>query len=89
MNEADALDLMRMALATVIMGSAPAVGAAMLVGIVVALFQALTQIQEATLTFVPKIIAVFVALMIGGSFVGAQVHAFSEQTYARIASVAK
>ena len=61
MNEVDALDLMRMALATVLLASAPAVGAAMLVGVVVALFQALTQIQEATLTFVPKIIAVFVA----------------------------
>ena len=89
MNEADALDLMRMALATVLMGCAPAVGAAMVVGILVALFQALTQIQEATLTFAPKIIAVFVALMISGSFVGAQVYAFSEQTYQRIANAPK
>ena len=85
MSEVDALDLMRMALMTVIIGSAPAVGAAMLVGISVALFQALTQIQEATLAFVPKIIAVFVALMISGSFVGAQIFAFSEQVYGRIA----
>lgn len=85
MSEVDALDLMRMALMTVIIGSAPAVGAAMVVGISVALFQALTQIQEATLAFVPKIIAVFVALMISGSFVGAQIFAFSEQVYGRIA----
>ena len=60
MNEVDALDLMRMALATVLLASAPAVGAAMLVGVVVALFQALTQIQEATLTFVPKIVGILV-----------------------------
>lgn len=85
MNEVDALDLMRLALTTVILGSAPAVGAAMAVGVVVALFQALTQVQEATLTFVPKIIAVFVAMMIGGSFVGGQVYTFSEQVYGRIA----
>ena len=84
-----AMRRMRMALATVLMGCAPAVGAAMVVGILVALFQALTQIQEATLTFVPKIIAVFVALMISGSFVGAQVYAFSEQTYQRIANALK
>ncbi len=89
MNEIDALDLMRMALATVILCSAPAVGSAIVVGVIVALFQALTQIQEATLTFVPKIIAVFVAMMIGGSFMGAQVYAFSEQVYSRIAVPSK
>ena len=89
MNEVDALDLMRMALATVILCSAPAVGSALVIGVVVALFQALTQIQEATLTFVPKIIAVFVAMMIGASFMGAQVYAFSEQVYGRIAAPPK
>lgn len=86
MNEAAALDLMRLALTTVIAASAPAVGAAMTVGIVIAVFQALTQIQEATLTFVPKIIAVFVALMISASFIGSQVYTFSESVYGRIAS---
>lgn len=89
MNEVDALDLMRLALTTVILGSAPAVGAAIVVGVAVALFQALTQIQEATLTFVPKIIAVFVAMMISGSFIGAQVYTFSEQVYGRIANPAR
>lgn len=89
MNEIDALDLMRMALATVIVCSAPAVGSALVIGLVVALFQALTQIQEATLTFVPKIIAVFVAMMIGGSFMGGQVFTFSEQVYGRIAASSK
>lgn len=89
MNEIDALDLMRMALATVILCSAPAVGSALVIGVVVALFQALTQIQEATLTFVPKIIAVFVAMMIGASFMGAQIYTFSEQVYGRIAAPPK
>ena len=45
-----------MADATIIVVSGPAVGAAMVVGVTVALFQALTQIQEMTLTFVPKIV---------------------------------
>ena len=54
MNEVDALDLIHRAIWTVIMVSAPAVIAAMVVGIVIALLQALTQVQEATLTFVPK-----------------------------------
>jgi flagellar biosynthetic protein FliQ len=84
MNEADALDLLRASIWTILLGAGPAVAAAMLVGIVIALFQALTQIQEATLTFVPKIIAVLVALALTGAFVGAQIHTFAEQVYGRV-----
>ncbi len=47
----------------VILLSAPVFVAGMVVGLVISVFQALTQIQEMTLTFVPKIIAVFVALL--------------------------
>ena len=53
MNEADAIDIVQSAIWTVVIACGPAVGGAMLVGIVIALFQALTQIQEVTLTFVP------------------------------------
>ncbi|WP_298423430.1 flagellar biosynthesis protein FliQ [Rhodoblastus sp.] len=84
MNEADALDLLRASIWTILLGAGPAVAAAMVVGIVIALFQALTQIQEATLTFVPKIIAVLVALALTGAFVGAQIHTFAEQVYGRV-----
>ena len=84
MNEADALELMRTAIWAILVGSGPPVLAAMVVGIAVALVQALTQIQEMTLTFVPKIIVVFVVLLLTGSFVGGQVFAFSEQVFARI-----
>ncbi|WP_395665169.1 flagellar biosynthesis protein FliQ [Methylocella sp.] len=84
MNEADALELLRSAIWTIIVGCGPAVAAAMIVGLVVALFQALTQVQESTLTFVPKIVAVFVVLAVGGPFMGAQIYAFAEHVYARI-----
>ena len=57
MNEADALELLRAAIWTIIIASGPAVAAAMFVGLVIALLQALTQVQETTLTFVPKIVA--------------------------------
>ena len=66
MNEVDALELVRSAIWTIIVASGPAVGAAMVVGVLIALFQALTQIQEVTLTFVPKIIAVFAAMLVAG-----------------------
>ncbi|SDN42145.1 flagellar biosynthetic protein FliQ [Methylobacterium phyllostachyos] len=84
MNEIDALELVRTAIWTIIVASGPAVGAAMLVGILIALFQALTQIQEVTLTFVPKIVVVLVVMIITGSFVGGQIYAFTELVYGRI-----
>ncbi|VFU06947.1 flagellar biosynthesis protein FliQ [Methylocella tundrae] len=84
MNEADALELIRSAIWTIIVGSGPAVGAAMIVGLVIALFQALTQIQETTLTFVPKIVVIFLVLTVGAPFIGGQIYAFTERVYARI-----
>ncbi len=84
MNEADALELIRAAIWTIIIGSGPAVAAAMAVGLIIALLQALTQIQEMTLTFVPKIIVIFLALTIGAPFIGGQIYAFTELVYGRI-----
>ena len=62
MNEADALDIAQAAIWTVIVAAGPAVLAAMVVGVVIAFIQALTQVQEVTLTFVPKILAVLVTV---------------------------
>jgi flagellar biosynthetic protein FliQ len=84
MNEADALDLVQSAIWTIIVSAGPAVGAAMAVGIVIALVQALTQVQEMTLTFVPKIIIVFVTISLTAPFIGAQFYAFTEGVYNRI-----
>jgi flagellar biosynthetic protein FliQ len=84
MNEADALDLIRAAIWTIIVGSGPAVAAAMVVGIVVALIQALTQVQEMTLTFVPKIVVIFLVVSLTAPFIGGQVYAFTEMVYGRI-----
>lgn len=84
MNEADALGLMQATIWTIIVASGPAIAVAMVVGIIVALFQALTQIQEMTLTFVPKIIAVFVVLSLTASFIGSQMSLFTQQIYSRI-----
>lgn len=84
MNEVDALELVRAAIWTVIVAAGPAIGAAMLVGIAVALLQALTQIQEVTLTFVPKIVVILLVLLVTSSFIGAQIYALAEATYGRI-----
>lgn len=84
MNPADALDIGQAAIWTVIIAASPGVIAAMLVGILIALLQALTQVQEMTLTFVPKIIAILVVTSFTAPFVGAVIYSFAEQTYARI-----
>ncbi|HEV7253116.1 MAG TPA: flagellar biosynthesis protein FliQ [Mesorhizobium sp.] len=84
MNEADALDIVQNAIWTVLVASGPAVGIAMAVGIGIALFQALTQIQEVTLTFVPKIVAILLAVAFTGPFVGGQISAFTTLVFDRI-----
>jgi len=86
MNEVDALELVRTAIWTVLIGAGPAVGAAMVVGIAIALIQALTQVQEVTLTFIPKIIVILIVTLLTGSFVGSQIFAFTEEVYGRIAT---
>lgn len=84
MNAADALDLFHSALWLMIVGAGPPILAATTVGVGVALFQALTQIQESTLTFLPKIIVMILAFSFTASMIGANVNAFTEQLYARI-----
>ncbi|KZL17764.1 Flagellar biosynthetic protein FliQ [Pseudovibrio axinellae] len=84
MNEADALDLVRTAIWTVITATGPTVGAAMFVGLIIALFQALTQIQEMTLTFIPKIVVIFIVIAMTGPFIGAQIFSLTELIYGRI-----
>ena len=61
-----AVQMGREALTMVMLVSAPMLGLGLLVGIMVSIFQATTQIQEQTLTFIPKIIAIFVAILVFG-----------------------
>jgi flagellar biosynthetic protein FliQ len=86
MNEADALDIAQYAIWTVLTASGPAVFVAMVVGIGIAFVQALTQVQEITLTFVPKIVAILLTIAFSAPFVGAQVAAFTTVMFQRIES---
>ena len=62
MNELEAIEIGRQAITVVLTMAVPVMGIALLVGLIIALFQALTQLQEMTLVFVPKIIVVFAEL---------------------------
>lgn len=84
MSEGDALDIIQAAIWMMIVGAGPAVGAAMVVGVVIALLQALTQVQEMTLTFVPKILVIFTVVSLTASFVGGQFYIFTEHVYGHI-----
>lgn len=69
MTEGQVLDIARDAIYTIIICSAPMLIISLVVGLIVSIFQTVTSIQEQTLTFVPKIIAVFVGMMIFGSWI--------------------
>lgn len=62
------LDIIREAIYLIITTSAPLLLVSLIVGLIVSIFQTVTSIQEQTLTFVPKILAVFITLMIAGSW---------------------
>ena len=64
MTDAEVIKILRDALMTTIVVSAPILGVGMIVGLIISIFQTTTSIQEQTLTFVPKIIAIFVAIVV-------------------------
>lgn len=69
MTEGMVLDVMRNAFYTIVLCSAPMLLISLVVGLIISLFQTVTSIQEQTLTFVPKILSIFLALIIFGSFI--------------------
>ena len=79
MNDALVLDVAREGIWVLILLSSPMMIAGLVVGVVIALFQALTQIQEMTLVFVPKIVAIFVVLMIALPFMGATLGTYMQR----------
>lgn len=86
MNEVDALELLQQALWVTVIISGPMVVAAMIVGVIVALLQALTQVQEMTLTFVPKMIVASVVLSLSAPYIGNVLKAFVEKLYSHIST---
>ena len=84
MTPTDVIDIGRDALYTLIIVSAPIMLVALFVGLIIALFQALTQIQEMTLTFVPKILAIFVTLMLVLPFMFERMSDLNERLVERI-----
>jgi flagellar biosynthetic protein FliQ len=86
MGGAEILDVGRDAIWLTIAMSAPAMIVGLVVGLIIGLLQALTQIQEMTLVFVPKILAIFAALLIFLPLMGGLLGDFMTETLAKVAA---
>ena len=81
LSEGVVLDVARQAFTTIIVTSAPGLLVSLVVGLVISIFQTVTSIQEQTLTFVPKIIAVFLTLMLAGGWMLEKMTEFMTQLW--------
>ena len=68
-TQGEVLDIASQTIYTIIVVSAPLLLVSLIIGLIISIFQTVTSIQEQTLTFVPKILAVFVGMMIFGSWI--------------------
>lgn len=84
MTEAEIIAIGKEAIQTVLLVAAPPLGLGLLVGLIVSIFQATTQIQEQTLTFIPKIVTVLVSIVIFGSWMLRVIISFTERIYLNI-----
>lgn len=85
MSGPEVLDIARDAIVTLVLVASPLMLVGLVVGVVVSLFQALTQIQEMTLVFVPKIIAMFAAMILALPFMADVLQSHMARLAARIA----
>jgi len=81
------INILTQAITTVIICAAPMLIIAMVVGLLVSIFQATTQINEQTLAFVPKIVCVMLALLLFGSFIFATVGGFVNRLFNELNSL--
>jgi flagellar biosynthetic protein FliQ len=84
MTGPEVLDVARDSIMTLVLVSSPLMLVGLIVGVVISLFQALTQIQEMTLVFVPKILAIFIALLIALPFMADLLNSHMARLAARI-----
>jgi len=89
MTPEDVVHVGRKAVETVLLGSAPMLIAAMVIGLIISIFQAATQINEQTMTFIPKIVVVFVTLLIFGPWLMNLLITFSTGIISSIATIGR
>lgn len=83
------VDLATEALALTLVLSLPALAVSVVVGLVFAMIQAVTQVQEQTLSFLPKLVAVGLVLVFAGPSLGAELARFTEQLFLAIPAIVR
>ena len=81
MNQADVLEVSRLTFFVILKAGGPIMAAGLVIGLIIAVFQTLTSIQEMTLTFVPKIIIIFAAVIVFMPFMMTSVLEFSNTLF--------
>lgn len=87
MTEQQVLSLSGHALLLIVLLSAPMLLSALVVGLIISILQATTQIQEQTLSFVPKIVATFVALLVCGTWIASTLGNFTLKVFEYVATI--
>lgn len=87
MSDTDVIEIAMQTMMVALKLSAPILVTALVVGFVISLFQSMTQIQEFTLAFVPKVVAVGAALVASGNWMLQTLVAFTEDLFAMIPSL--
>jgi len=83
-SQEEVLTVLRGAVYVVLMSSMPMLGAALIIGVLISIFQATTQINEQTLAFVPKIIGILLAVLIFGGWIISNLTDFTKNLYSEI-----
>ena len=87
MTPTTVVDIGRHAVETLLIVSAPMLGAALITGLIISIFQAATQVNEMALSFIPKLIAVFTVLVIGGPWMITIMTDYMRRLYSSIPSL--
>jgi flagellar biosynthetic protein FliQ len=86
-SQIEILTIMKNAVYTILMASLPMLGIALVVGVIISIFQATTQINEQTLAFVPKILGILFAILLFGGFILSTVTDFTTDLFASISTM--
>ncbi|MDD5017615.1 MAG: flagellar biosynthesis protein FliQ [Eubacteriales bacterium] len=89
MDQSEVLTVMQDAITTILTVAAPMLIVAMVVGVIVSIFQATTQINEQTLAFVPKIVAVLLVLLVCGGLILTNITEFSTRMFGYVDTMLK
>ncbi|QID17241.1 flagellar biosynthesis protein FliQ [Nitrogeniibacter mangrovi] len=84
MTPTTVIDIGRQAIEVTLLVAAPLFGAALVTGLLVSIFQAATQINEMTLSFVPKVVAIFVTLIVAGPWMITMLTDFIQRMFSSI-----